>query len=204
MSKKSRKRNKKILAAIGIGLGVAALASRKPKQSDVSQDSGRGSGLRDTVDTKKTVTPKKKPDSNMPSNLSKNTGKDNKIAPRNEKSVRVKTNTNKVYTDATGGESTAKVGNEKTTFKGDDGYLRKGKDATPMTTGRFGTAKAASEMSQGKLPPQLRTPKKPETYNEISPFAAKNGGRANYQSGGKVKGCGKALRGFGKAMKGKR
>ena len=59
MSKKSRKRNKKILAAIGIGLGAAALASRKPKQSDVSQDSGRGSGLRDTVDTKKT-TPKKK------------------------------------------------------------------------------------------------------------------------------------------------
>ena len=29
MSKKSRKRNKKILAAIGIGLGAAALASRK-------------------------------------------------------------------------------------------------------------------------------------------------------------------------------
>jgi len=31
MSKKSRKRNKKILAAIGIGLGAAALASRKNK-----------------------------------------------------------------------------------------------------------------------------------------------------------------------------
>ena len=29
MSKKSRKRNKKILAAIGIGLGAAALASRE-------------------------------------------------------------------------------------------------------------------------------------------------------------------------------
>ena len=56
MSKKSRKRNKKILAAIGLGLGAVALANRKPKQSDVSQDSGRGSGLRDTVDT-----PKKKP-----------------------------------------------------------------------------------------------------------------------------------------------
>jgi hypothetical protein len=39
MSKKSRQRNKKILAAIGIGLGAAAMASRKPKQSDVSQDS---------------------------------------------------------------------------------------------------------------------------------------------------------------------
>ena len=30
------------------------------------------------------------------------------------------------------------------------------------------------------------------------------GGRAGHKSGGKVKGCGKALRGFGKAMKGKR
>ena len=77
MSKKSRKRNKKILAAIGLGLGAMALSNRKPKQSDVSQDSGRGSGLRDTVDTpKKTTT--KKPDSKMPDNLSKNTGKDNK------------------------------------------------------------------------------------------------------------------------------
>jgi len=53
MSRKSRKRNKKILAAIGIGLGAAAMASRKPKQSDVSQDSGRGSGNRPTVDTAK-------------------------------------------------------------------------------------------------------------------------------------------------------
>ena len=28
--------------------------------------------------------------------------------------------------------------------------------------------------------------------------------KTNYKSGGRVKGCGKALRGFGKAMKGKR
>ena len=32
----------------------------------------------------------------------------------------------------------------------------------------------------------------------------KDGGRANYKSGGRAKGCGKALRGFGKAMKGNR
>ena len=44
----------------------------------------------------------------------------------------------------------------------------------------------------------------PRTYNDISPFAAKNGGRAKLKSGGKVKGCGKALRGFGRAMKGKK
>ena len=50
MSKKSRRRNKKILGALLLGgLGLAA-ANRKPKQSSVSVDSGRGSGLRPTVD----------------------------------------------------------------------------------------------------------------------------------------------------------
>ena len=50
MSKKSRKRNKKILGLLGVlGAGLA-MANRKPKQSSVSADSGRGSGLRPTVD----------------------------------------------------------------------------------------------------------------------------------------------------------
>ena len=40
--------------------------------------------------------------------------------------------------------------------------------------------------------------------DDMNDFAAKDGGRANYKSGGRAKGCGKALRGFGKAMKGKR
>ena len=42
MSKKSRKRNKKILAAIGIGLGAAALASKRRKDATADVDSGRG------------------------------------------------------------------------------------------------------------------------------------------------------------------
>ena len=50
MSKKSRRRNKKILGLLGaLGAGLA-MANRKPKQSSVSADSGRGSGLRPTVD----------------------------------------------------------------------------------------------------------------------------------------------------------
>tara|TARA_Y100000385_G_C12626524_1_gene439323 strand:+ start:15 stop:407 length:393 start_codon:yes stop_codon:yes gene_type:complete len=52
MSKKSRKRNKKILGLLGV-LGAGLMASRKPKQSSVSADSGRGSGLRPTVDDTK-------------------------------------------------------------------------------------------------------------------------------------------------------
>jgi len=35
----------------------------------------------------------------------------------------------------------------------------------------------------------------------LSPFAAKDGGRAGHKSGGKVKGCGIAKRGLGRAMK---
>ena len=67
MSKKSRKRNKKILAAIGIGLGAAALAKNK---RDKSIDSGieaanadKGSDMAPVVPKKDTATkPIAKPD----------------------------------------------------------------------------------------------------------------------------------------------
>ena len=66
MSKKSRRRNKKILGALGALGALAMLGNRKPKQSSVSVDSGRGSGLRPTVDDMEfkeqvVVIPKKKP-----------------------------------------------------------------------------------------------------------------------------------------------
>jgi len=58
MSKKSRSRNKKILgalAAIGTGLALAN-RGKGMEDSNVSVDSGRGSGLRPTVDdVKETV-----------------------------------------------------------------------------------------------------------------------------------------------------
>ena len=66
MSKKSRKRNKKILAALALAGGAALMAKRgTPAAANV--DSGRGSGLRDTVDsaknwiTKKDVLPETEP-----------------------------------------------------------------------------------------------------------------------------------------------
>jgi hypothetical protein len=64
MSKKSRKRNKKILAAIGIGLGAAALASKRKKElGDTETTSRMGSEF--TKSTKPTIAdvsnkPKKK------------------------------------------------------------------------------------------------------------------------------------------------
>ena len=197
MSKKSRRRNKALLAIAGLA-GATALANRKPKQSDVSSDNLK----RPRIETAKKDTAKKDTAVTTPKTIQDNKYK----GPRNTKSIRVKENTNKVYTDATGGESTAKVGNKKSTFVGKDGYARTGENATPMTTGRYGTLKAASEMSKGALPPQLRKPKASQTFgsgNDGLSYMAK-GGRANYKSGGRAKGCGKALRGYGKAMKGNR
>ena len=196
MSKKSRKRNKKILAAIGIGLGAAALASKK-RNTSIQANEAKESGF-DIPAVKSTA--KKE----TPTVKTKTTIQDNKKI-RNPDSIFVKKNTNKVFKGKDGPDK-AVVGNEKSNFKGDDGYIRRGKDAIPMTPGPRGTARAASEMSKGALPPQLRKPKASETFgsrNDGLSYMAK-GGRAGYKSGGKAKGCGKALRGFGKAMKGNR
>jgi len=195
MSKKSRRRNKKILGALLLG-GLGLAAANRNKRNSMINSANANDGFVDTefkeqvvstpVSTKTTIM------DSMPARPKKN-----------PLSKRIKKNTNEVYTIKGGNTG---VGNTKSVFKGDDGYLRSGVDATPMTGGRFGTYKAAKEMERGMLPPQLRAPKisTPRTYNEISAFAAKDGGRAKLKSGGKVKGCGKALRGFGRAMKGKK
>jgi len=195
MSKKSRRRNKKILGALLLG-GLGLAAANRNKRNSMINSANANDGFVDTefkeqvvstpVTTKSTIM------DSMPAKPKKN-----------PLSKRIKKNTNEVFTIKGGNTG---VGNTKSVFKGDDGYLRSGVDATPMTGGRFGTYKAAKEMERGMLPPQLRAPKisTPRTYNEISAFAAKDGGRAKLKSGGKVKGCGKALRGFGRAMKGKK
>ena len=51
MSKKSRRRNRKILGALG-ALGALALMGRRGTTTGADVDSGRGSGLRPTVDDK--------------------------------------------------------------------------------------------------------------------------------------------------------
>jgi len=188
MSKKSRRRNKKILGALLLGgLGLAARNKRNAAidAGVQSQKDDSGSDMMEfkekvvstPVSTKTTIM------DSMPARPKKNA-----------LSKRIKKNTNEVYTIKDGNTG---VGNTKSVFKGEDGYLRSGKDATPMTGGRFGTYKAAKEIERGMLPPQLRTPRGPVTY---SPG---NDGLSYFKKGGRV-GCGKAKRGFGRAMKGKK
>ena len=68
-------------------------------------------------DNKKKDTAKKKPDTAV---TTKTTIQDNKKI-RNPKSIYVKKNTNKVFKGKDGPDK-AVVGNEKSNFKGDDGY----------------------------------------------------------------------------------
>ena len=187
MSKKSRRRNKKILGALLLGgLGLAAANRNKGVGADAND------GFVDTEFKEQVVS--------TPVNT-KTTIMDSIPArpKKNQLSKRIKKNTNKVYTIKGVKEGTPpKVGNTKSVFKGDDGYLRSGVDATPMTSGKFGTYRAAKEMESGMLPPQLRAPRGPVTYS------SGNDGLSYFKKGGRVKGCGKALRGFGRAMKGKK
>ena len=197
MSKKSRKRNKKILAAIGIGLGAAALASRKKKsdaQSKISVDSGRGSGLRDTVDTKKTDYITKKDKKNIPQDTKVDTGRKKSMAETS--TVPKKRPGITAYSD----------GSIKAKDKGSGNfvdYANKEKYSNRLDTkppGASGSTKSTGTTARGS-----------NTFNDKirannekirSGTSLRSGGRAGLRSGGSVKkSMGKALRGGGKVMR---
>ena len=170
MSKKSRKRNKKILAAIGIGLGAAALASRNKRNASIQANETKEAGFKkstnDFEDQSYSTGPKK---------------------------------------------DTATKPIAKDTNKGSGSNVRtRGKivDSSGDTVASAGTAIANNKSKvTGILPPSQNKGNMYAGVGDTNPRSRnfrKDGGRAEYKSGGKVKGCGKALRGFGKAMKGKR
>ena len=174
MSKKSRKRNRRILgalAALGTGLALAN-RGKGTEMSNVSVDSGRGSGLRPTVDdvefkesivstptrTKTTVI------DSMP-----------KRPKFNQKSKRV-TPDGKTYTiEGVKQGIVPKVQNPKTKFvSGKNIFI----DSKPFTKE---TLRAQKEMERGMLPPQLRVPvqRTPDILQGVpeSALMAKKGGR---------------------------
>ena len=178
MSAKSRKRNRRLAALAGLA-GAVALANRKPKQSDVSQDSGRDSGLRPTVDTAKKDTAVK----------TKTTIQDNKPKDTAKKPIPgIKVTKNSI----TASKYDKNTPNK--TFSGPDkkyDYVNRASE-----TNTAGIAKPKKSLMATVFP-------KSGAADDFK-ASTQDYNRGNYKSGGKVKGCGKALRGFGKAMKGKR
>ena len=202
MSKKSRRRNRRLalLGALGAGLMLAGRGRNNAVSTPTTIQDNMPKGIDKKILDVPVSTPKTIMD-NMP-----------KRPKLNEKSIRILPNTNKVFTieGVKKGEA-PKVGNKKSIFIGKDGYIRQGENATPMTTGRFGTYKAAQEMKKGALPPQLRVPEVRPTFDapdfsDMDPLmiSAKNGGRI--VKGEKVAKLKKKksiqVRGFGKARRG--
>jgi len=199
MSKKSRKRNKKILAAIGIGLGAAALASRKKGNAADANDGFRKksesvpTGPKELgISTAKKDTSKS--DSSLPDNLSKNMGKDN-----TKEKIRF---------------GQVKVGNKKKTIKpfksldlGGGEKKLKLQDNSIRAQNRETNAAGIKEPNKPMAASFFPRSKSADNYaGDMRDFQKTNYNRNSniFKSGGRVKGCGKALRGFGKAMKGKR
>jgi hypothetical protein len=213
MSKKSRRRNKKIAALLG-GLGAAMLLGRGRGTTAANVDSGRGSGLRPTVDSMPKNIDKVIQDVSTPTTIQDSMPRVGMrmgdIQPKNVKSKRILPNTNKVFTIEGAKKGIApKVGNVKSAFVGDDGLIRQGVNATPMTPGRFGTFRAAQEIKRGMLPPQLRVPKVRTPVIDDSFFSdamAKDGGKiVKTETGGKAVRPKKKnkiqIKGFGKARR---
>jgi hypothetical protein len=206
MSKKSRRRNKRLAALAGL-LGGAMLLGRGKGTAFARPKAGTIDQMAADAPLKKMVnvsTPTTIQDSMPRVGMKKGD-----IRPKNVKSKRILPNTNKVFTIEGAKKGIApKVGNVNSIFKGDDGYLRSGVDATPMTGGRFGTYRAAQEMKRGMLPPQLRAPVQRTPVIDDSFYSgamAKDGGKiVKTEKGGKavrVKKKPIQIKGFGKARR---
>ena len=175
MSKKSRKRNKKILAAIGIGLGAAALASKKKRnasiQANETKEAGFAKSTNDFEDQSYSTGPKKdtskKTDYITKKDTSKNTG-------TKYRSRMLRKNP----------EADGKV-------------------MGPKETATFNAKNKMPDTPPPSIdnPYSSRVIKGGRNFGNNR--ALKNGGRAGLKSGGKAikKSMGKALRGGGKVMR---
>ena len=201
MSKKSRKRNRRILgalAALGTGLALAN-RGKGTEMSNVSVDSGRGSGLRPTVDDvefKESIvsTPTRTKTTIMDSMPAK--------PKKNPLSKRV-TDKGEVYTIKSASEGVPKkIGNKKSMFVGDKYIYQDGK---PYTKGKFGTFAARNKKPAMLSSDMTYTAPIPNILQGVpeSALTAKKGGRIVKGKKTAVR-TGAAKRGFGRAFKGGR
>ena len=182
MSKKSRRRNKRLLALAGLA-GAVALSSKRKRdanvemdlpKSDMSNYENEGSLVPAKKSTRSTTSVVKTPTTVMDSMPAR---------PKfNQKAKRIVPNTNKVFTiEGVKQGVEPKIGNNKSLFINDDGSY---------TQGGTTYADKMAYMNRNKL-----------GLKSGGRAKLKSGGRAKLKSGGKVKGCGIAKRGLGRAMK---
>ena len=171
MSKKSRKRNKRLLALAGI-ITAGTLAAKNKRNASIDK------GIKSAEDDSGSDMLSKKTNYITKKDTSKSD-----VAPVAEK-------------------VSVPVGKMKGAGTDESAIAGQKKRADYAKNSRIN----AVNTSEG--PPSIDNPYNSRVIKGGRNFgnsrALKNGGRAGLKSGGKVKGCGKALRGFGKAMKGKR
>ena len=203
MSKKSRRRNRRLLTALAALGGAAMLAGRGKKPNMDIPDRNRGmmpTGIDKVISDVPVSTPTTIQDS-MP-RVGMKMGD---IRPKNEKSIRVN-NRGETFTIAGAKQGqTRKVGNPKTKFVSGENIFINNKPFTKATL------KAKREMDAGMLPPQLRVPKAPRVLDPMEQFVMDNPLDVSAKDGGRiVKGEKKAVRkkinriqvrGFGKARR---
>ena len=203
MSKKSRRRNKRLAALAGL-LGGAMLLGRGRKPNMDIPDRNRGmmpTGIDKVISDVPVRTPTTIQDSMPRVGMRKGD-----IRPKNPLSKRVMDD-GRVFTIKGAKEGVApKVGNPKTKFVSGKNIFIGGKPFTKETL------RAQREMERGMLPPQLRVPEAPRVLDPMEQFVMDNPLDVSAKDGGRiVKGEKKAvrvkkkkgiqIRGFGKARK---
>ena len=203
MSKKSRRRNRRLAALAGL-LGGAMLLGRGRKPNMDIPDRNRGmmpTGIDKVISDVPVRTPTTIQDSMPRVGMRKGD-----IRPKNPLSKRVMDD-GRVFTIKGAKEGVApKVGNPKTKFVSGKNIFIGGKPFTKETL------RAQREMERGMLPPQLRVPEAPRVLDPMEQFVMDNPLDVSAKDGGRiVKGEKKAvrvkkkkgiqIRGFGKARK---
>ena len=199
MSKKSRRRNRRLLKALGAGLAIAGLGGAFKKNRKGSTDADTVKAMtsdaaysmpKDDIEFKETIvtTPKVYQDSIMRGGVGVKAA---------EKPLRF-------------GEVVTKSGERKTIKPFESAGLTFRPRKTDTSKTQRAVNLANKEMSQGKLPPQLRTPGRTNITTgqgkfrqDLKDFANFMFPKLNLKSGGRVKKrTGAAKRGFGRAFKG--
>ena len=182
MSAKSRKRNRRLAALAGV-ITAGALAARKNKADLASTEDGK-SGSTSKPSIADVSGPKKDTAVKTKTTIQDNKPKD--TAKKPIPGIRVTKNS------ITASKYDKNTPNK--TFSGPDkkyDYVNRASE-----TNTAGIAKPKKSLMATVFP-------KSGAADDFK-ASTQDYNRGNYKSGGKVKGCGKALRGFGKAMKGKR